>query len=144
MESINVVVLTGNLTRDPELRTTNSGNPVCSLRVAVNERHKDTSTGEWGDRPNFFNVTVWGVQGENCATYLHKGSGVAVHGRLQWREWEDRQNNKRESVEVIAETVRFMGGSDRERHVEPEVPADTTDLGAPVSTGASTDDDIPF
>ena len=67
--NINRVVLTGNLTRDPELRNTPSGTPVCSLRVACNTRRKDAS-GEWVDKPNYFDVTVWGAQGENCATYL--------------------------------------------------------------------------
>ena len=70
--NINRVVLTGNLTRDPELRTTSGGTSVCSLRIAVNTRRKDGSTGEWTEKPNYFDVTVWGVQGENCAQYLSK------------------------------------------------------------------------
>ena len=82
-----VVVITGNLTRDPELRSTPSGTSVCELRVAVNSRRKDDS-GNWVDKPNYFDVTVWGAQGENCATYLSKGRPVAVDGRLDWREWE--------------------------------------------------------
>ena len=80
--NINRVVVTGNLTRDPELRNTPSGTSVCSLRVAVNTRRKDAS-GEWVDKPNYFDVTVWGAQGENCATYLQKGRPVAVDGRLE-------------------------------------------------------------
>src|SRR5436305_817164 len=80
--NINRVVLTGNLTRDPELRNTPSGTPVCSLRIACNTRRKDSS-GEWVDKPNYFDVTVWGAQGENCATYLSKGRPVAVDGRLE-------------------------------------------------------------
>ena len=86
--NINRVVITGNLTRDPELRATGGGTPVCSLRVAVNSRRKDES-GNWVDKPNYFDVTVWGAQGENCAQYLAKGRPVAVDGRLNWREWED-------------------------------------------------------
>src|SRR5919109_2709642 len=82
--NINRVVLVGNLTRDPELRHTPSGTPVCSLRVAVNTRRKD-ETGQWVDKPNYFDVTVWGQQGENCAQYLSKGRPVGVDGRLEWR-----------------------------------------------------------
>src|SRR3954447_16119527 len=85
--NINRVVLVGNLTRDPELRTTPSGTSVCKLRIAVNERTKDPQTGQWGDRANYFDVTVWGNQGESCTQYLAKGRPVAVDGRLQWREW---------------------------------------------------------
>jgi len=71
--NINTVVVTGNLTRDPELRSTPSGTSVCKLRVAVNSRRKDGASGEWVDKPNYFDVTVWGAQGENCANYLSKG-----------------------------------------------------------------------
>src|SRR6185369_5357517 len=79
--NINRVVITGNLTRDPELRSTPGGTSVCILRVAVNSRRKDES-GNWVDKPNYFDVTVWGAQGENCAQYLAKGRPVAVDGRL--------------------------------------------------------------
>jgi single stranded DNA-binding protein len=86
-QDVNVVVITGNLTRDPELRTTQGGTSVCELRVAVNSRRKNTS-GEWIDKPNFFNVTTFGSQAENHAEYLGKGRPVAVEGRLDWSEWE--------------------------------------------------------
>src|SRR3989449_7915871 len=109
--NINRVVLTGNLTRDPELRSTPSGTSVCSLRIACNTRRKDAS-GEWVDKPNYFDVTVWGAQGENCATYLSKGRPVAVDGRLEWREWEDKQGNKRQSIDIIADSVQFLGSRD--------------------------------
>src|SRR4051812_50059208 len=85
MANINRVVLVGNLTKDPELRHTPSGTAVCKLRLAVNTRQKDGATGEWGDKPNYFDVTVWGNQGESCAQYLAKGRPVAVDGRLDWR-----------------------------------------------------------
>ena len=88
--NINRVVLTGNLTRDPELRSTVERHAVCSLRVACNTRRKDQSTGDWVDKPNYFDVTVWGAQGENCARYLAKGRPVAIDGRLEWREWRTR------------------------------------------------------
>src|SRR5439155_680315 len=88
MANINRVVLVGNLTRDPELRHTPSGTAVCKLRIAVNTRQKDQATGEWGDKPNYFDVTVWGNQGESCAQFLSKGRPVGVDGRLDWREGE--------------------------------------------------------
>jgi single-strand DNA-binding protein len=147
--NINRVVLTGNLTRDPELRSTNSGTSVCGLRIAVNTRRKDPSSGEWTDKANYFDVTVWGAQGENCAQYLQKGRPVAVDGRLEWREWEDKAGNKRQSVDIIADSVQFLGsreGGENGGRFTPQsdVPADTGDFQqAPVSAGGS-DDDIPF
>jgi single-strand DNA-binding protein len=147
--NINRVILTGNLTRDPELRSLPSGTSVCSLRVAVNTRRKDQSTGDWVDKANYFDVTVWGAQGENCAQYLAKGRPVAVDGRLEWREWEDKQGNKRQSVDIIADSVQFLGsreGSENGGRFTPQsdVPADTGDFeSAPAGAGGS-DDDIPF
>ena len=147
--NINRVIITGNLTRDPELRSLPSGTSVCSLRVACNTRRKDNSTGEWVDKPNYFDVTVWGAQGENCAQYLSKGRPVAVDGRLEWREWEDKQGNKRQSVDIIADSVQFLGsreGGENGGRFTPQsdVPADTGDFeSAPVGAGGS-DDDIPF
>src|SRR5580765_3865392 len=107
--NINRVVLVGNLTRDPELRTTPSGTSVCKLRIAVNERAKDPATGQWGDRANYFDVTVWGAQGESCAQYLAKGRPLAVDGRLQWREWDAQDGTKRQAVEIVADSVQFLG-----------------------------------
>ena len=115
MANINRVVLVGNLTRDPELRHTPSGTAVCSLRLAVNTRRKDGATGEWTEKPNYFDITVWGNQGENCAQYLSKGRPVAIDGRLEWREWEAQDGTKRQAVEVIADTVQFLGGRDERR-----------------------------
>src|SRR5664280_3870785 len=108
MNNINRVVLTGNLTRDPELRSLPSGTAVCSLRVACNTRRK-SSDGEWVDKPNFFDVTVWGGQGESVARYLSKGRPVAVDGRLEWREWEAQDGTKRQAVDIIADSVQFLG-----------------------------------
>ena len=109
--NINVVVVTGNLTRDPELRQLQSGTSVCKMRIAVNTRRK-SQDGNWEDKPNYFDVTVWGAQGENCASYLSKGRPVAINGRLEWREWEGQDGNKRQSVEIIADTVQFLGSRD--------------------------------
>ena len=107
--SINSVVIVGNLTRDPELRATPSGTSVCSLRVAVNDRVKDPTTGEWGDKPNYFDVDVFGGQGERCAQYLSKGRQVGVAGRLRWREWETQDGQKRQAVSIVADNVQFIG-----------------------------------
>jgi single-strand DNA-binding protein len=112
MANINRVVLVGNLTKDPELRHTPSGNAVCKLRVAVNTRQKDQQTGEWGDKPNYFDVTVWGNQGESCAQFLAKGRPVAIDGRLDWREWDAQDGTKRQAVEIIADNVQFLGSRD--------------------------------
>lgn len=103
------VTLVGNLTRDPELRQTPSGTSVCTLGVAVNSSYKDGS-GQWVEKPNFFDVTVWGSQGENCARYLSKGRQVAVDGRLDQRSWEAPDGSKRSKVEIVADTVMFIGG----------------------------------
>ena len=150
--NINRVVLTGNLTRDPELRSTPSGTSVCSLRVACNTRRKDAS-GEWVDKPNYFDITIWGRQGENAAQYLEKGRPVAVDGRLEWREWQDKEGNKRQSVDIIADSVQFIGGRGEANGggngarftPQSDVPADTSDFqAAPTGGGGNTDDDIPF
>jgi single-strand DNA-binding protein len=153
--NINRVVLTGNLTRDPELRSTASGMSVCSLRIASNTRRKNQATGEWEDKPNFFDVTVWGAQGENCARFLSKGRPVALDGRLEWREWQGQDGAKRESVEIIADSVQFLGGRDEAPNggggftPQSDVPVNQSDFqpaGAPVGGGGSApaDDDIPF
>ncbi|HVL97642.1 MAG TPA: single-stranded DNA-binding protein [Solirubrobacteraceae bacterium] len=152
--NINRVVLTGNLTRDPELRSLNSGNSVCSLRIASNTRRKDNTTGEWVDKPNYFDVTVWGAQGENCARFLSKGRPVAIDGRLEWREFTDQQGNKRQAVEIVADAVQFLGGREEGGMgggggftPRSDVPVDTNDF-APAGAGAGSrpaaDDDIPF
>ena len=149
--NINVVCITGNLTRDPELRSTPGGTAVCKLRVAVNSRRKDGQSGEWVDKPNYFDVTVWGAQGENCANYLSKGRPVAVEGRLDWREWEAQDGGKRQAVEIIANSVQFLGsrdggGNGNGFQGQSDVPADTSDFeGAGVSGGSGdAGDDIPF
>ena len=146
--NINRVVMTGNLTRDPELRNTPSGTSVCSLRLACNTRRRDAS-GEWVDKPNFFDITVWGAQGENCATYLQKGRPVAVDGRLEWREWQDKDGNKRQSVDIIADSVQFLGsrdGGDNGGRFTPQsdVPVATSDLVSAPAGAKTSDDDIPF
>ena len=144
MANINRVVLVGNLTRDPELRNTPSGTAVCKLRIAVNTRIKDSS-GQWTDKPNYFDITVWGNQGESCAQYLSKGRPVAVDGRLDWREYEAKDGSKRQAIEIIADSVQFLGGrgdGEGQSYIpQSDVAADQSDF---VKAGAAADDDIPF
>ncbi|MGH2973927.1 MAG: single-stranded DNA-binding protein [Solirubrobacterales bacterium] len=140
MQNTNVVVITGNLTRDPELRHTGGGTAVCELRVAVNSRRKDGQSGEWVNKPNYFDVKVWGARGESCAEYLAKGRPVAIEGRLDWREWEAKDGSgKRQKVEIIANSVQFLGQknepSENGGEAEPE----------PVAAGVGAGEgDIPF
>jgi single-strand DNA-binding protein len=140
--NINRVVLTGNLTRDPVLRNTSSGTPVCGLRIASNTRRK-TSGGEWVDKPNYLSVTVWGALGENCHRFLAKGRPVAIDGRLEWREWEAQDGTRRESVEIVADSVQFLGGAPdaNSNHDGGAAPSEPE----PVAAGGGEDeDDIPF
>lgn len=142
-QHINRVVLTGNLTRDPELRSLASGSSVCSLRVACNGRRKDQSTGEWEDKPNFFDVTVFGAQGENAARFLSRGRPVAIDGRLDWREWETDEGQKRQAVQIVAESVQFLGSRDDSNGSSeaPSAPAETQSTGG---QGPAPSQDIPF
>ena len=142
--SINRVVLVGNLTRDPELKHTPGGTPVCSLRVAVNSRRKD-ETGQWTDKPNYFSVSVFGNHAESCSQYLSKGRPVAIDGRLDWREWQSQDGSKREAVEIVAESVQFLGSrGDAAGGETPQfVPAGAAGESADFAASAA-DDDIPF
>jgi len=107
--SINRVVLTGGLTRDPELRSTTSGTSVLSMRMAFSDRRKNSSTGEWEDLPNYIDVTLFGARAEGLSRHLGKGSKIGVDGRLRWREWESSAGEKRSAVEVIADNIEFIG-----------------------------------
>jgi single-strand DNA-binding protein len=143
--NINRVVMTGNLTADPELRSTASGMSVCHLRLACNTRRKDAATGEWGEKPNYFNITVWGAQGENAARYLAKGRPVAIDGRLEWREWETATGERRQGTEIIADSVQFLGappsGAGQASGFAPVEDFVPVPAGAGVGDG---DPDIPF
>ena len=144
--NINRVVLLGNQRKDPELRHTPSGTAVCSLRLAVNTRRKDSSTGERTEKPNYFDITVWGNQGESCAQYLAKGRPVAVDGRLEWHEWDAQDGTKRQAVEIIADSVQFLGSrGEGEGGGQPQfVPAGAAAQTENADFAAGADDDIPF
>ena len=105
------VIIVGNVTRDPELRSTPSGTQVCSFSVAVNRSYKDNS-GSQVENVSFFDCSAWGKQGETIAQDVKKGSGILVSGRLEQRSWEDKEGQKRSRVEIVVEDFNFIGGSD--------------------------------
>ncbi len=152
---LNRVTLIGRLTRDPELRHTRAGDAIASLRVAVNGRARDEG-GQWVDKPNFFDVSVFGRQAETVANYMAKGRRIGIDGRLQWREWEAQDGTKRQSVDVVANDVFFLdsrgdgdgGGGGWSSQAAPaspggDLPVDTSDLSSPAPAPVG-DDDIPF
>ena len=110
--SINRVVISGNLTRDPELRATPSGTSVLALGIAVNDRRKNQESGQWEDVPNFFDVTIFGARAEALSKFLSKGSKVAIEGRLRWHSWETPQGDKRSKVDIIADEIEFLSSRD--------------------------------
>ena len=135
MASLNKVFLIGNLTRPPELRYTPSGTAVADLRLAVN-RNYTTQGGEKREEVSFLTVVVWGKQAETCGEYLDKGSPILVEGRLQTRDWETKEGQKRSVVEVVAERVQFMG-----RGKAPGAPGSVPEA---VEVPGDADDEVPF
>lgn len=117
--SLNRVLIAGRLTRDPELRYTPNGSAVCNFSLAVNRRHKD-QTGRWQDDTTFINVVAWQAIAENINKYLHKGSPVLVEGRLESRSWENEAGQKRNVIEIRADSVRFLERSDSNQEAAPE------------------------
>ncbi|MFQ6942670.1 MAG: single-stranded DNA-binding protein [Collinsella intestinalis] len=105
--SINRVVISGNLTRDPEMRATTSGMQVLSFGVAVNDRRRNPQTGEWEDYPNFVDCAMFGTRAEAVSRYLSKGSKVAIEGKLRYSSWE-RDGQRRSKLEVIVDEIEFM------------------------------------
>lgn len=134
--SINRVIITGNLTRDPELRATAGGTAVLKMGVAVNDRRKNPQSGEWEDVPNFLDVTVFGSRGESLSRFLSKGSKVAIEGKLRWSQWETNEGDKRSKVEIIADDIEFMSSRGDGEHK----PAASRPHAAPEIF----EDDIPF
>lgn len=147
MENINRVTITGNLTADPEVREAN-GTPVATLRLAVNGRRKD-GNGKWVDKPNYFNVIVWGSLATICGQHLGKGRPVAIDGRLDYREWEAKDGSgRRSAVEIVADIVQFLGTANANGNgngngtAAQNQPANQQPVAA--ATAGGIDDDIPF
>lgn len=124
--SINRVNISGNLTRDPELRQTQSGMAVLSIGVAVNDRRKNQQTGEWEDIPNFVDCIVFGQRAQSLSQYLSKGSKVAIEGKLRWSQWE-KDGQKRSKIEVVVDEIEFMSS----RQVASPAPATAQPAPAP-------------
>lgn len=118
---VNKVTLIGNLGQDPELRNTQGGQAVCTLRIATTDKYKDRE-GTWVDRTEWHTVVVWGKQAESVNQYCRKGKQVYIEGRLQTRKWQDKEGKDRFSTEVVAENVKFLGGREggSEERREPE------------------------
>ena len=130
--TINKAIITGNLTRDAELRSTGGGLSVANFAVAVNERVKNNSTGEWEDRANYIDCTMFGRRAEALAQYMTKGTKVTIEGKLRWSQWE-KNGEKRSKVEVVVDEVELMARGDK-RAAEP----------AAAHQGGVYDEDIPF
>ena len=111
--SINRVVVSGNLTREPELRQAGS-TTVLQFGIAVNERRRNSQTDQWEEHPNFFDVLVWGARGEGLSRVLTKGMKVAIEGKLRWSSWTAQDGGKRSKVEIVADNVDFMSQGNRE------------------------------
>lgn len=137
--AINKVFLAGHLTRDPELRATADGNPVLSFGIAVNERVRNKQTGEWEDRPNFIDCTMFGPRAESLSRFLSKGSKVSLEGRLRWSQWE-REGQKRSKIEVIITEIEFMNAKS---NVEESYSPDPMSTETPAATSIY-EQDIPF
>lgn len=150
--SINRVTISGNLTRDSELRTTRTGTDVLNLSVAVNDRRKNTATGQWEDCPNFVDCVMFGAHARSVSNYLLKGAKVAIEGKLRWEQWE-HNGQKRSRLKVIVDKIEFMSGrrSDGEQsygdsYSNNEQPPDTDDdmASSGYADGSFYDEDIPF
>lgn len=148
--NINRVVLVGRLTSDPELRALPSGSTVCGLRLACNTTRKN-SEGDYAEKPNFFSVSVFGPAGESVHRYMSRGRRVAIDGRLDWREWETSEGNKRQTVEIVAESVQFLDGrgaaGDSDGSAHDEGSNSAADGGGErelVGVGSGIEDDLVF
>lgn len=119
--SINRVTITGNLTRDPDLRSTAGGMPVLGFGVAVNDRRKNQQTGEWEDYPNFIDCTMFGARAQSISRFLSKGSKVAIEGKLRWSQWE-RDGQKRSKIEVIVDDLEFLFSNNDGNNYTPNTP----------------------
>ena len=138
--SINRVNISGNITRDPELKASGSGMQILRFGVAVNDRVKNQQTGEWEDRPNFVDCVMFGTRAEALSRYLAKGTKVSLEGKLRYSSWEDKDGARRSKLEVIVDELEFMSGANKGAQSQPAYSAPAP--AAPV-TGMA-DQDIPF
>lgn len=138
--SINRVIVSGNLTREPEVRTTASGNPVMGFGIAVNDRRKNSQTGEWEDYPNFIDCTMFGARAQSVSRFLSKGSKVAIEGKLRWSQWETNEGQKRSKIEIIVDEIEFMSSISN----GAQVPATASATAVDPMTRTLYDDDIAF
>jgi single-strand DNA-binding protein len=141
--SFNKVILVGNLGRDPELRYTPQGTPVCSFTMATNERRKD-KTGEMQDHTTWFRVTLWGRQAETASQYLTKGRPVYIEGRLRVEEWTDRDGKPRHTLEVHATDMQFIGSRTEESTMAARAGGGEPSTPTNVEQPDISDDDVPF
>jgi single-strand DNA-binding protein len=141
--SFNKIILVGNLGRDPELRYTPQGTPVCSFSLATNERRKD-KTGEMQDLTTWFKVTLWGRQAENASQYLAKGRPVYIEGRLRVEEWTDRDGKPRQTLEVHATDMQFLGSARTEEPLAERAAAGAGAGPTEQPQADLSDEDIPF
>ena len=139
--SINSVVISGNLTRDAELRRTQGGMAILNIGVAVNDRRKDPQTGEWGDYANFIDCTMFGKRAESLSNSLTKGTKVSIEGKLHWSQFQTKDGQKRSKVEVIVDEIEFMSRAQKTGYEDPS----TSSSGPVIEVEATVyDDDCPF
>lgn len=138
--SINRVNISGGLTRDVELRSTQGGTTIATFGVAVNDRRKNPQTGEWEDSPNYVDCVMFGPRASKIGQYVGKGSKVAIEGKLRWSQWQDKQGQKRSKLEVVVDEIEFMSRRrDDNDRVQP-----THYQQQPTATDVYASDDIPF
>ena len=137
MASVNKVILIGNLGRDPEMRYTQSGQAVTNFTLATTENWTDKNSGQKQEKTEWHRIVAWGRTGELCAQYLAKGRSVYIEGRLQTREWEDKEGIKRHTTEITANTVQFLGGPRSEGAGGSDGGGGASGSGAPPGGGAS-------
>ena len=140
--SINSVTISGNLTRDGELRRTQSGMAILSMSVAVNDRRKNNQTGEWEDVPNFIDAIMFGKRAESLANHLVKGTKVCIAGKLRYSSWQDKQGQKRSKIEVIVDEIELMSRERKQQsqsYGQPEYVESTV-----IDGGSVYDDEIPW
>ncbi len=157
--SINRVNISGNLTRDPELRATAGGTQILSFGVAVNDRRRNPQTSEWEDYPNFVDCIVFGARAEPLSRFLSKGSKVAIEGKLRYSSWETKDGQRRSKLEVVVDEVEFLSPRGQQSGGAPSYQQPAQQYSAPVAAAPQSgyrqpvqappsadvyDEDIPF